>query len=163
MKKIDVFHIYDERLIGETEYIVKKGDTLYKIAKNNNLLVEDLVSVNNLSSNLIYPNQVIVIPKIVPGGSVYFEEYIVQSDDTMEKIAEKLAVRLDLLTKYNDITKLLLAENQVIRIPKSFKRYMIQENDTIQSILEKTNMSLEELVEANRRKWLAPGMMIHVK
>lgn len=163
MKKIDVFHIYDERLVGEAKYIVKKGDTLYKIAKKNNVLTEDLVSINNLSSNLIYPNQVIVIPKIVPGGSVYFEEYIVQSDDTMEKIAEKLAVRLDMLIKYNDVTKLLLAENQVIRIPKRFNNYMIKENDTLQSILTNTNMSLEELVEANSGKWLAPGMMIHVK
>ena len=57
--------------IKTTEYVVQKGETLYGIAKNNNMTVADLISINNLdSSNVIkvgqklkvYDNSKIVLP-----------------------------------------------------------------------------------------------------
>jgi LysM repeat protein len=146
-----------------SEYIVRKGDTLFKIAKDNGVAVEDLIAANNLTSNLIYPGQVILIPRTVPSGSVYFEEYLVQDLDTLEKIATKLNVRLDLLTKYNDISKIVLAENQVIKIPREYTLYTIKPEDTLESILSMHNMSLEELINANRDTWLQVGSTINVK
>ena len=163
MKKYSVFHCYDKRLVQNGEYIVQRGDTLFKIARDNGVAVEDLVSANNLVSNLIYPGQIIIIPKTVPSGSVYFEEYTIELDDTMEKIAEKLNVRLDLLTKYNDMTKLLLAENQIIKIPRPYQLYTITEEDTLESILETYNMTLEELVRANMNTWLKVGETIFIR
>lgn len=163
MKKYSVFHCYDKRLVSNGEYIVLKGDTLYKIARTNGVAIEDLIAANNLVSNMIYPGQIIIIPKIVPSGSVYFEEYTIQVDDTMEKIAQKLNVRLDLLTKYNDVTKLLLAENQVIRIPRPYELYVITPEDTLESILMNNNMTLEELVKANMDTWLAVGQTINIR
>lgn len=163
MKKYSVFHSYDRRLMKNSEYIVRKGDTLFKIAKDNGVAVEDLIAANNLTSNLIYPGQVILIPRTVPSGSVYFEEYLVQDLDTLEKIATKLNVRLDLLTKYNDISKIVLAENQVIKIPREYNLYTIKPEDTLESILSMHNMSLEELINANRDTWLQVGSTINVK
>ena len=34
-------------------YIVKSGDSLYKIAQNNNTTVDNLIKLNNLSSTLL--------------------------------------------------------------------------------------------------------------
>lgn len=57
--------------IKTTEYVVQKGETLYGIAKNNNMTVADLISINNLdSSNVIkvgqklkvYDNSKVVLP-----------------------------------------------------------------------------------------------------
>lgn len=163
MKKYSVFHCYDKRLVANGEYIVQRGDTLFKIARNNGVAVEDIIAANNLVSNLIYPGQIIIIPKTVPSGNVYFEEYTIEVDDTMEKIAEKLNVRLDLLTKYNDITKLLLVENQVIKIPRPYQLHTITDQDSLESILMQYNMTLEELVKANMDAWLAIGQTIHVR
>lgn len=163
MKKYSVFHCYDRRLVENGSYVVKRGDTLYKIARDNGVSIEDLIAANNLTSNIIYPGQVILIPRNVPSGSVYFEEYVVEFNDTLEKIAEKLNVRLDLLTKYNDISKIVLAENQVIRIPRTFTLYTIRPEDTLESILSEHNMTLEELVKANIDTWLAVGSTIYVK
>lgn len=48
---------------GTTVYIVKKGDTLFTIAKSFNVSVESIVKLNNLPNpELIYPGQRLLIP-----------------------------------------------------------------------------------------------------
>lgn len=50
--------------ISEIEYIVKKGDTLSGIASKYNTTYQKLAEYNNISNpDLIYPDQVIKIPK----------------------------------------------------------------------------------------------------
>lgn len=52
-------------------YTVKIGDTLSEIAQKYHTTVSDLVKLNNIKNpNLIYPNQVIKIPKYHEGGIV---------------------------------------------------------------------------------------------
>ena len=43
-------------------YTVKKGDTLYNIAKNYNVSVDEIKSLNNLSSNVLSVGQKLTIP-----------------------------------------------------------------------------------------------------
>jgi LysM repeat protein len=45
------------------EYIVKKGDTLYSIAKKYNISVDTLKSLNNIGYDVIYPYQALIVPK----------------------------------------------------------------------------------------------------
>jgi len=49
-------------------YNVIQGDTLYKIAREYNLNVKDIISINNLdNSSFLKPNQIILLPK----GAIY--------------------------------------------------------------------------------------------
>jgi len=49
-------------------YTVVKGDTLYKIARDYNISVKDIITINNLSSDsYLKTNQIIFLPK----GSFY--------------------------------------------------------------------------------------------
>lgn len=49
-------------------YVVKKGDTVYKIAKRFGTTMEAIIAVNNLNNpNLIYPGQVLLIPTVATG------------------------------------------------------------------------------------------------
>lgn len=63
-------------------YTIMKGDTLYSIAKKNNVTVNVLSSINGLNPDeYIYPGQTILIPK--KGISVY----ITSMGDTLQNIA----------------------------------------------------------------------------
>ena len=46
------------------EYIVKNNDTIYSISLTYNINYKKIISINELNdSNLIYPGQVLLIPK----------------------------------------------------------------------------------------------------
>lgn len=47
--------------VSAEKYEVKKGDTLWDIAQQNNTTVEELMALNKLSSSLIYPKQELII------------------------------------------------------------------------------------------------------
>lgn len=147
----------------QNNYKVQKGDTLYAISKKYNIPVEVLIEGNSLSSTTIYPDQVIVIPMKINDGGMYFEEYVIKPNDTLDKIANKLNVPTDLIGRYNDITKLYLDINQVLKIPSIYNTYEIAEDDSLLTILNKTNMTAEELIEANKDVWLVPYKVINVK
>jgi LysM repeat protein len=149
--------------IRQNEYVVKPGDNLYKIAKQYGVTVDDLLQANDLMSTVIYPNQVLIISKSVPSGAMYFVEYVVKPDDTLQKISQTLNIPTEVIGKYNDVTKLVLAENQVLSIPARYNVYTIKENDSLETILSKTKMTLEEFTEANLKNLLVPGTNVYVK
>ena len=52
-------------------YIVKKGDTLWNIAKEFGSTIDDIARANGIEDeNLIYPGQKLFIPKYVKTGIV---------------------------------------------------------------------------------------------
>ncbi len=59
--------IGQQLIIPETNnyetYIVKSGDSLWKIAQKYDVNVNDLIKANNLSSNVLSIGQTIIIPK----------------------------------------------------------------------------------------------------
>ena len=161
------FGILEERDSEEVtygnNYVVKKGDSLYKISKEFGVDINDLINVNDLKSNLIYPNQVLIIPKKVVGEGIYFEEYITKNNETLDFISQVTGVDIFEMSKYNDLGKLILVENQIINIPNIVSSYVIKEEDTIESILSMSDMTLEELIELNLTNWLKAGETIYIK
>ena len=66
-----------------TRYVVKKGDTIYDIARISNIEPSVLLRLNGLNnSDIIYPNQEILIPN--EGVNVY----ITEENDTIGKILD---------------------------------------------------------------------------
>ena len=53
----------DKREIKEFVYTVQSGDNLYKIALENNITIEEVVSRNNLETTLLSVGQQLIIPK----------------------------------------------------------------------------------------------------
>lgn len=76
--------------IKTQSYIVKKGDTLYRIAKDNNLTVAELLAINNLDNNeVIKVGQKLEVPQKNQSGSVGGNPSASKkSGETVIKIAE---------------------------------------------------------------------------
>ena len=85
-----------ENQIFET-YTVKKGDSIYSIARTYNVDPSTLYLLNGLNKNdYIYPNQEITIPKkdvIV---------YVTNEGDTIDMIANNLGIDANTLNRENE-------------------------------------------------------------
>lgn len=80
-------------------YTIKKGDTLYGIAREYNINPELLAILNGLNSeDYIYPNQEILIPKS------NYSYYVTKDGDTIDIVANK----------FNQSNKDLLNDNDII-------------------------------------------------
>ena len=80
-------------------YVVKKGDTLYSIAKSFGTTVETIKDANAITSNSIYPYQSIIIPLKFNVG-----EYLVKKGDTLYQIAKKYGMTVNELKGVNGLT-----------------------------------------------------------
>ena len=78
-------------------YVVNKGDTLFKIANENNIDADLLAQLNGINkSDYIYPNQTLLIPR---SGSIL---YITAIGDTLSEIAKGFNVSIDKLISQNN-------------------------------------------------------------
>ena len=84
-------------------YRVKKGDTLYKIAKDHNLNIKDIISINNLeNASLLKPNQLIILPNAANNKKLINKKNI--------KIASKKAFYHQTI-KTEDLSEIALIHN----------------------------------------------------
>ena len=104
-------------LPGDNYYVVKKGDSLWKIANNYGISVSELKSANNLTSNLLSVGQKLVIPGSNSGGTSV--TYVVKSGDSLWKIANNYGITVDKLKSANNLTSNLLSVGQKLSIPLS--------------------------------------------
>ena len=88
-------------------YIVKKGDTLYGIAKNYDTTVNELIQLNNLTSTNLSIGQKLNVPVLT---------YIVQSGDTLYSLAKKFNTTVDKLREINNIVGNILSIGQILKV-----------------------------------------------
>lgn len=93
---------------GKEYYIVQKGDTLTKIAKEKNSSVSCLKVINNLeNANMIFVNQKLIVTDI----------YTVSKGDTLSIISKKFGTTIKKLSEINnikDVNKIYV--NQILKI-----------------------------------------------
>ncbi len=144
------------------EYIVNKGDSLYTIAKKYNTTVSTLTDINMLTSNNIFPGQVLLIPKIDnDSNDYYFDNYTIQKGDTIENIANRVGIDPVLIGLYNDFASYELVDGQIIKIPRN-NTYIVKQNDTVDYILSNSGKTAEEILRANANDWLKTGTKINL-
>jgi LysM repeat protein len=108
---------YQTKDILYEEYVVKPKDSLYSIAKEFKTTVADLTDVNMLTTNVLYPNQVLLVPTHNKSQDITLLEYYTKDGDTMERISNRVGVPIQTLGAYNDFGKVVLEENQSKGIP----------------------------------------------
>jgi len=145
-------------LSGSDYYIVKKGDTLWSIARDNNLTVAKLKEINNLTSNSLSIGDILKLKdetiEDIPSSN---NTYIVKSGDSLYSIAKRLDITVTELKQANNLTSNTLSIGQVLKIPnKSVETipdsgitYTVKSGDTLYSIARKYNISVNDLKRAN--------------
>ena len=133
-------------------YQVKKGDTLYSIAREYNNTVEELKRLNNLTSNELYIGDEIIIPQKekVQDNDMY-DIYTVEKGDSLWKIAKQYNISTKDLIELNNLDNLTLQINQQLLVPKVEKinTYVVEKGDTLWSIAKKNDISVDKLKELN--------------
>src|SRR5690625_4543401 len=111
-------------------YKVKSGDSLWTIAQKNNTSVSQLMKINNLSGDLIFPNQVLETSKKQSSNtsnsnsnnnssSSNASTYTVKSGDTLSGIAFKHNISISNLMKWNNRSTTLIYPGDKLSVKKS--------------------------------------------
>ena len=174
----------DTRLEDELEeqiYVVKKGDTLFKIAKMFGVTVRELQEMNGLKDvkklkigdSLIIRGDKAVPEETILGdkrGNLEERIYIVKRGDTLFKIAERFGTTVERIQKDNDLKntkKLEIGDSLIIRgdkaVPKETilgdkrgnleeKIYIVKRGDTLFKIAERFGTTVERIRKDNDLK-----------
>ena len=109
-----------EYINKENTYTVKKGDSLYQIAKKYNTTVDEIKKLNNLTTNLLSIGQTLKIPKSIEKSEEEsnYTNYTVKKGDSLYQISKKYNTTVDEIKKLNNLTTNLLSIGQTLKIPK---------------------------------------------
>ena len=141
--------------IIDNTYVVKRGDTLYSIARNFNTTVDRLKLLNNLTSNTLTVGQVLKIDEEVditpdPANG---EEYTVKPGDTLYKIASEFNTTVGELISLNNLNSTILSSGQTLLIPNksidTTNSYIVKRGDNLINIAKQFNVTVDDLISSN--------------
>lgn len=138
-----------------TIYIVKSGDTLYGIANQYDIDVNDLIEYNNLSGSSLSIGQQLFIP--APQEESEYDTYAVKSGDTLYQIANRYGTSVTELMNINNLSTNILTLGQRLLIPKTTNgtpsnneiTYVVKSGDNLYDIANKYGISVNELKNYN--------------
>ena len=138
-------------------YVVQYGDTLYKIASDNNISVDELINLNNLTDYELYVGQILKLPTLAGEEIIGENEYVVQKGDNLYAIARKNGTTVDELKRLNNLITNELQIGQVLKISNGVTdsgtttglTYTVQRGDNLYAIARKYNTTVSELKRIN--------------
>lgn len=171
---------------GAATHKVKRGESLWLIAQKYNTTVAKLKSINNLKSDIIYPNQVLKVGSGSSTASVTSstKTYTVKRGDTLSGIALKYKVTVKDLMNWNNLSSTLIYPGDVLSVSgpsksssKSNKSsnsgkssgtettYTVKRGDTLSGIAFRYGVSYKDLMKWNNltTTLIFPGDVLKIK
>ena len=155
-------------------YTVKSGDTLFRIAMNNNTTVPKLRAINGLSGDIITPGQVLRLSESTtqnnststsPVANSANGTYTVKSGDTLYKIGQQFNLSVTELKAKNNLTSDLINVGQTLSVsnanaastpaaqptnsPSIPMTYTVKTGDTLSAISRRYNLTVNQLQSWN--------------
>lgn len=110
----------------QTVYSVKKGDSLYRIARTYDVPVSELKTANNLTGNLIFPGQELEIPEAGRTAEPSAPDqddtpadisvYTVQAGDSLWELSQRFKTPIETIKRLNGLNSnfLLIGQKLII-------------------------------------------------
>lgn len=108
--------------ISASEVTVESGDTLWSISAGASQSVEEIKSLNNLSSDLIFPGDVLKVDAEAPSAAPAEETeadndaatYTIEAGDTLFAIASQFDISIDEIKAWNNLSSDLIIAGKTI-------------------------------------------------
>lgn len=135
-------------------YIVKSGDTLWSIARNNNTTVDNIKTLNNLKNNTLTVGQRLIIKNTTGSTPNNGNYYTVVKGDSLYKIANKFNTTVDKLKTLNNLTSNTLSIGQKLLLPNNATNdiYIVKKGDSLYKIANNYNTTVSKIKSANNLK-----------
>ena len=128
-------------------YTVQAGDTLFSIARRFGMTVEELMSLNNLTSTSLQIGQQLLV------RSSNTQIYTVQAGDTLFSIARRFNMTVAELMSLNNLTSTNLQIGQQLLVTSNASSnttiHTVRAGDTLSSIARMYNTTVDELRRLN--------------
>ena len=150
---LDILYIPEEG----NYHIVKKGESLYSIAKEYGVTVAALKEANNLTSDTLQIGEILKIPEetmIPETPSKPSNLYTAVKGDSLYSIAQKFNTTVDAIKNANNLTSNVLQIGQTLIIPgasggSTISTYTVVKGDSLYSIAQKFNTTVAAIKNAN--------------
>ena len=142
----------------EGYYIVKKGDSLWSIASKNNITVDNIKKLNNLSSNNLSVGQMLKLSYDAKKEDIKESNiYTVKKGDSLWLIANKYGTTVDELKNANNLKSNTLSIGQTLIIPEKKEStskisYVVKKGDSLWLIANKYDTTVEKIKSTNNLK-----------
>ena len=136
-------------------YTVQRGDSLWSIARQFGITVQELRDLNNLTNDFLQIGQILKISAQEAPPQTENTTYTVQKGDSLWSIARDFGISVQELRTYNNLTSDLLQIGQILQIPTSMKvpemtqTYVVQRGDSLWTIAQAFNTTVSELRRLN--------------
>jgi peptidoglycan endopeptidase LytE len=158
-------------------YTVVKGDTLSAIARSHNISLTELRQWNNLSGDLIFPGQQLTVangtstqpaPAQAAPTSSSTSSYVIQSGDTLSKIAKQFGTTVTTLKQLNGLSSDLIYAGSTLKVSgtapapapapaptvtpaqsSNTSTYTVQSGDTLSGIAKQFSTAVDTIMQLN--------------
>lgn len=162
----------ENEIIEDNVYIVKQGDTLYKVAQLYNINISDLINYNKLNSTTLSVGQRLLIPEVTNEIDDVYDIYTVKSGDTLYSISREFNTTPQELRVINNLGSNLLSIGEQIKVPRNenqeiqteFVEYTVEPGDTLYNIAIKFDSNVKDIMEYNNlsSNLLSVGQIIRI-
>jgi LysM repeat protein len=122
--------------VASTIYEIKKGDTLFSLAKESDITVSQLMQLNNLTSTTIYVGENLMLPNTIT----------IKKGDTLYSLAKKYDTTVSQLKHINQLKSNSIYAGEKLIIPTTV---IVKKGDTLYRISKNYGLTVSELKAVN--------------